>query len=32
MPRVDCGCNAEVLTDDQEPICRECWRRRYEPD
>ena len=29
---VDCKADAEALTDDEEPICRDCLRNRCEPD
>jgi hypothetical protein len=28
----DCGWVAEAMTDDEEPICKDCWRQRYESD
>lgn len=31
-PCVECGRVAEAMTDDEEPICRDCLRERCEPD
>jgi len=29
---LDCGWIAEVMTEDKEPLCKDCWRKRCEPD